>query len=91
MMRYVDKTIATFAGLLLAALIVYQMYDVIGCIRRARLEVDSARRLKARADRNTLNIPPTDITKHSGRVFKVWEETPLAIPFHAADFYHDVR
>lgn len=91
MMRYIDRMIVTIAGLVLVAFIGYHTYDIVARIKHVNAEVNSARSLKARADDNDLRIPPEDASQHSGRVFKVWEEMPLANRFHAADFHPDAR
>ena len=88
-MRYIDRTVATAAGVVLAVLVGFQSYAVWN--RRAILgeELAEAKALAEQADANELPDMPRTPDAHSGEVFKAWENLPFARSLDAWDFYPD--
>lgn len=87
MMRHPDKIMIGLGVALLLVLVVLQSLTLWRNSREIVAGIDAARQLEAAVDKNDFPPPEHDAAEHSERVFRAWEDMPLAEPLGEWDFY----
>jgi len=85
--RYIDKTVATVAAVVLVVLMGFQSYAVLDRRSAIKEALGKAKKLAEDVDANELLDMPRDPAVYSGAIFKRWEELPFAQSLDAWDFY----
>ena len=91
MTDYPDRIVIALGVLIALAIVVGQSVSLVQGKKDIRLRVGEARKLVEEIDGHDFPPPERVAEDYSGRVFKAWEELPLAESLTRHDLYPQAR